>query len=35
MTEYGRNNPNMWDGGNAIRDMAYLLSQKVAVPPAR
>jgi hypothetical protein len=28
MTENGRNNPNMQDGGNAIRYMACLLSQK-------
>jgi hypothetical protein len=34
MIEYGRENPNIYDGGNAIHDMACLLSQKEAAPSA-
>jgi hypothetical protein len=35
MTENGRNNPNIQDGGNAILYMACLLSQKGGSPTSR
>jgi hypothetical protein len=35
MTENGRNNPNIQDGGNAIRYMAWVLSQKGGSPTGR